>query len=77
METLHKPDIEDTLIQEHVAKVNHEKDVHAMLRNAEQRETEEEFTKLCINRLAKTHNIEHYKAAKEKHLLSLRKAKEY
>ena len=38
-----------------------------MLKRAEKREIDEEFTRLCIDRLKRSHNAETLAAAKEKH----------
>lgn len=76
VENLHKPDFEDTILQESL-QIQADREQHdAVLKKAEMRETEEEFTKLCIEKLGRASHMERLLAAQQRHLLSLRHAEQ-
>ena len=72
-----KPSVEDVVYQEGMKKHQSEQNFAQALKKAENREIEEEFSKLCLNRLHKVHSVEHLAMrvgnAKEHHRIALQR----
>ena len=67
LRNLHKNDVEDSVIIYNLERKASRENFDKVIKNAEKREIEEEFTRLCINRLSKVQNHASLLGAKESH----------